>query len=164
MVIGIGNEYRGDDGVGRQVARRIAALGVHGVEVHESTGECASLMALWRNACKVVLVDASRSDAEPGTVRRFDASSRPLPATPPRLASTHGLSLAEAVELARSLGELPSQVIVFGIEGFDFECGHPLSPEVERAVEEAVLKIQQELADPPACSGRQKNSSQAVLP
>ena len=148
VVIGIGNEYRGDDGVGCTVARRIAALGVRDVEVHQSTGECTSLMALWRNARKVVLVDALRSGAKPGTVWRFDASSRPLPATPPRQASTHALSLAEAVELARALGELPSQVIVFGIEGSAFEHGNPLSPEVEGAVEEAVLKIQQELADP----------------
>ena len=41
--------------------------------------------------------------------------------------STHALGLADAVELARSLGRLPQRVVVYGIEGAAFEFGNGLS-------------------------------------
>ncbi len=146
MVIGIGNEYRGDDGVGRIVARRIAALGIAGVSVCEASGESLTLMELWRGAGRVLLVDALKSGAEPGTVMRMDAGSAPLPAEFVQQCSTHALSLAEAVELARSLGQLPPEVVIYGIEGLSFEHGNRLTPTVARAAEEAVERIGEELS------------------
>jgi hydrogenase maturation protease len=47
--------------------------------------------------------------------------------------STHRLGLAEALELARALGRLPSSIVVHGIEGARFGPGLPLSPEVASA-------------------------------
>ena len=55
--------------------------------------------------------------------------------------STHALGLAEAIEIARSLGRLPTRVRVVGIEGARFDFGRGLSPEVEDAVEECTRSI-----------------------
>ena len=55
-------------------------------------------------------------------VRRFEAHEQPLPASSLRT-STHSLGVVEAIELARSLGELPRHVVVFAIEGRSFEPG-----------------------------------------
>ena len=146
LIIGIGNEYRGDDGVGRQVARRLASLDPPNVEIQESSGESFSLMELWSNAPEVILIDAVQSGAEPGTVQRFDAGTTPLPTGFVQQCSTHALSLPEAIEMARSLEQLPPKVILYGIEGLRFEHGNILTPTVARAAEETVGHILQEIS------------------
>lgn len=142
LVIGVGNALRGDDAAGLHVARQLAARGVEGV--HEASGETASLMELWQGASCVLLADAAQSGAEPGIVARLDASIQPLPAAFLHC-STHAFGVAEAVELARSLGSLPPRIIIFGIEGASFEHGAPLSPAVEAGVRKAVEMIEAEL-------------------
>jgi len=143
VVIGIGNEYRGDDGVGTMVARRLRERFLAEITVLEESGEGAALIDSWRGANWVVLIDAVRSGAPPGTVRRLDASA-PVPAGYFHY-STHAFSVAEAIELARSLNQLPSHLIVYGIEGENFAAGIGLSPVVERAVEEAVESVAAEV-------------------
>jgi hydrogenase maturation protease len=141
-VIGIGNTLRGDDGAGRRVARRLAAAAPPGVEVMELDGGAAELLAAWENAGdgEVVVVDAARSGAPPGTVHRFEASHAALPATLDAT-SSHGLGLAAAVELARALGRLPRRLSVYAIESAGFTAGDELSPSVAAAVEEVVREL-----------------------
>jgi hydrogenase maturation protease len=62
-------------------------------------------------------------------------------------ASTHGLGVAEAVALGDALGRLPRRLIIIGIEGRRFEVGADLSPEVARAVDEAVRLGLEEVAN-----------------
>ena len=142
VIIGVGNALRGDDAAGLHVARQLRDRGCD--HVRESSGETASLMDLWKGAAVALLADAAQSGAPAGTVTRLDASTQPLPAAFLHC-STHAFGLAEAVELARSLGTLPPRVIVFGIEGKSFEHGEPLSTEVERGVVDAVNRIEIEL-------------------
>lgn len=145
MVIGIGNPYRRDDGVGLTAAREIQGRAGKGVSVIELDGEGAALLEAWRDAEAVFVVDAIRSGAEPGTLRILDAISQALPAEFFRI-STHAFSLAEAVELGRALGRLPRQLIVFGVEGEDYSAGEGLTPNVRNAlpvvVEEVLKRIQ----------------------
>lgn len=149
MVVGVGNEYRGDDGAGRQVARALTAPPLPGIEVRESSGESLSLMELWAGADRVLLVDAVQTGAEPGTLHRFDAGDTPLPAEFLQQCSTHALSLAEAVEMARALDSLPREVVVYGIEALSFEHGTTLTPTVREAVERTVAAIRRELSTEP---------------
>ena len=143
IVIGVGNALRGDDAAGLRVAQLLVERVVE--NVLESSGEIASLIDLWQGAGFVLLADAAQSGTEPGTVSRFDASSEALPVEFLHC-STHAFGLAEAVELARSLGTLPPRVIVYGIEGISFEYGAPLNPEVAAGVEKATAMIEIELS------------------
>jgi len=77
-------------------------------------------------------------------VHRLDASDRALPPDPFR-ASTHHVSLAETVELARALGRLPEQTVVYGIEGGSFAVGEPLTPEVAAAAVTVANAIREEV-------------------
>ena len=142
LVIGAGNELRRDDGAGLEAARRLA--GFPGVEVREARGDMTSLADLWEADDSVVVVDAARSGALPGSVHRFDATSDPLPAAFGR-GSTHALGVADAVELARALGRLPAKLIVYGIEGEDFSAGEGMSDAVAAAVDEAAIRIAEEI-------------------
>jgi hydrogenase maturation protease len=132
-VIGFGNEWRGDDGVGLEIARRL-----HGTALD---GEPIGLVEALNGFDEVVLVDAVTSGAPPGTVFEFEAGSEPLPARLFGASSTHALGLAEAVELARSLDRLPRRVVVYGIEGAVFAFGKGLSAEVAAAADRVVEEV-----------------------
>jgi hydrogenase maturation protease len=144
VIIGVGNEYRSDDAAGIAVARRLRALFPTGVTILEESGEGTALMEAWQGAAWVMLVDAVRSGASPGTIHRLDARAAPLPMGFFHY-STHAFSVAEAVELARSLDQLPEHLIVYGIEGANFAAGVELSPAVEQAVEAVVERIAEEV-------------------
>ncbi len=145
VVIGIGNSERGDDAAGRAVARLLRDPAPAGVEVLDQDGEATALLARLDQADCAVLIDASFSGAPPGTVRRFDVAREPLPRTG-FAASTHGFGLVEAIELARTLGQLPRRCIVFAIEGESFDMGRSLTPAVERAVRGVAEQVRAELA------------------
>jgi len=57
------------------------------------------------------------------------------------------VSVAEAIELARALGQLPPKLVVYGIEGKDFSAGVGLSPEVEGRIAELTERVLRELLD-----------------
>ena len=132
MVIGVGNPMRGDDAAGLDVAA--ALRGEPGIEVRQHAGEGLDLIAIWEGAGAVLLVDTVRSGAPPGTLHRFDISDGPLPSRLRRQAG-HAVSVATAIELARTLGRLPAKVVVYGVEGERFETGSAPSAAVQAAIE-----------------------------
>ena len=145
LVIGVGNPYRNDDAVGLVVARRLKAQGLEGVTVLEHSGEGLSLMEAWQGAQAVILIDAVHAGAAPGALYRIEAHARPVPAGLLHY-STHAFSVAEAIELARALNQLPATCLVHGIEGGNFEAGARLSLDVEKAGEEVLRRVGQDIA------------------
>ena len=144
-VVGVGNDFRGDDGVGLEVVRLLRGVVEPEVALHACEGEPVALIDAWSDCDKVVLVDAMRSGAPAGTIRKLAAERDPLP---PELGrpSTHLLGVAEAVELARALGRLPREVVVYAIEGERFDAGTELSPPVAAAAQRVAASIEDELA------------------
>lgn len=139
LVIGVGNAERGDDAAGllalRGLRARLAAASA--IELCEASGEAGALMEAWRGRTRVLLLDAACAGHKPGTLTRIDARQEALPAG--RLhGSTHAWGVAEAVELARALGELPEQLTLYLIEARSFHPGHDVAPEVRDAVQELV--------------------------
>jgi hydrogenase maturation protease len=122
----------------------VSARGPAGVEVVEHEGEPIELIEACEGASEVWIVDAVCSGAPAGTLHRFDAGDGALPAAMFGL-STHRLGLADALELSRTLGRLPSRVIVYGIEGMQFATGSPLSPAVALAAEQLADTLVAEL-------------------
>jgi hydrogenase maturation protease len=135
VVIGVGNPTRGDDAAGIEVAKRVRSTTAY----QQSTGSY-QMIDLWDGADEVIVVDAARSGAPPGTIHRIDPTSQPLPegmlAT-----STHSVGVASTIEMARALGRLPDRVTVYGIEVSDLTRGVGLSPAVETAVDLVVAEI-----------------------
>ena len=100
LVVGVGNENRGDDGAGLIAARWLRDRAPAGTKVVEADGEPALLLDLLTAADRMLLVDAARGAGHPGRVRRIqpaDVGQSSLSA------STHDLGVAEALELAAAL-------------------------------------------------------------
>ncbi len=140
LLIGIGNPFRRDDGVGIQIAEKVRVLQLEGVEVHTLSGEGTALMESWLEAEQVVIVDAVRSKSTPGKIHEIDAAMVRVPSEFFHY-SSHAFGVAEAIELSRILNQLPPRVNIIGIEGNDFSEGIGFTPEVEVAVEQVLAKI-----------------------
>jgi hydrogenase maturation protease len=140
LVIGVGNELRGDDAAGVEVARRLREDERAGsIDVEDEQNDATALIDRWLGRDSVVLVDAVEGP-NAGAIYRLDASSRPLPSWP-RTSSTHAVGLAETIELARALGQLPARVVVYALEGHRFEAGAALSEPVAGALAELVERV-----------------------
>ena len=162
VIIGIGNEYRHDDAAGLIVARLIKEKTPDSCEVHEQTGEGTALMQLWKDAPGLVIViDAVQSGSPSGTIHYFDANRHPVPSATFR-DSTHAFGLIEAIALSRTLAELPSHLVVYGIEGENFEAGTGLSAGVLNGVDKLVEQIRQEIDV--RCHGQLSIARQHNLP
>ena len=145
VVIGVGNDFRGDDGAGLAVVRSLRGLSLGGAEFVELNNELSGLLESLQACDAAIIVDAVKSGAQPGTIHRFDAGEKPLPGNRSQR-STHAISLSSLLELARAQGTFPRHVLVFGIEGRDFAHTNALTPEVKKAVDRVVSIVQAELS------------------
>ena len=139
-VIGVGNSFRRDDGVGRAVARILREAASENLDIVESSAEPSELMANWRSADTVILVDAAAAASAPGKISRFTIGETNLAADAGG-ASTHGFGVAAAIGLAEALGERPVMMTVFTIEGADFGYGEGLSKNVAAALPQLVDRV-----------------------
>ncbi|GGP94231.1 hydrogenase maturation protease [Streptomyces melanogenes] len=150
-VIGVGNEFRRDDGVGRALIARLRTRSADrplppGPVLATSDGDPARLIGLWEGADLAVVVDAAHAHpAHPGLVHRLELGSGRL--AHPATTSSHGLGLGEAVELARVLDRLPGRLVVYAVESADTTVGTELSAPIRavltplaRSVEDEILR------------------------
>ncbi|MFD5319214.1 hydrogenase maturation protease [Streptomyces sp. NPDC127098] len=150
VVVGVGNEFRRDDGVGWEVVARLAeragrADAPAGVAFAVSDGDPGRLIGVWRGAGLCVVVDAGHAHpACPGRVHRIEVADGELRTT--ESTSSHGMGLGEAVELSRVLGALPERLVVFAVEGLDASVGPGLSEPVRAAVAPLVARVEAEIA------------------
>ncbi len=144
LLIGVGNEYQHDDGIGLQIVRAFGGKKIPFVITKEETGEGTSLLEAWKESNCVFLFDAIQTGKKAGTIHRVDIHQQSP--TPKFLKfSTHGFSIFEAIELSKVLEQLPIHFVLYGIEGKNFESGVGLSPEVLEALPEIIQKSETEI-------------------
>ena len=170
VVLCVGNPFRRDDGVASAVAGLLRSALPEGVPVVELDGEPSRIVDAWAGAGLAIVVDAARSGAAPGSVRRVEiaggdgadrgTAAGPLPAT--RQASSHGASLGEAVALGRALGRLPGRLVLYAVEAGDLGAGPGLSDPVARAVPTVAAQVQADAAA--AAPGAAPAGSRTVRP
>lgn len=139
----VGNELAHDDGVGVRVGRVLLKLALpEGVSVHFFQDLGLGALELFAESERVILVDALSMGGKPGSCRELTLAQ--LTAHVGHPCACHSIGLAELVFLATQMSPRAqaAQVTLVGIEaqelsGFGFE----LSPCVQRALPEAVLRI-----------------------
>lgn len=145
VVIGVGNPYRRDDGFGPAVVTLLRGRRLPGVELAESDGEMGALIELWTGAALAVVVDAVRAQpSRPGRVHRLSAHHPAYLSGYTRssvAASTHGVDLGEAVELARVLDRMPDRLLLFAAEVAEVGFGVGLTPAVAAAASAVAAEV-----------------------
>lgn len=146
VLIGLGHPMRRDDGVGLWVAAQLQARsGPGGAVIPLGVPDPVALARAWAGAEIAWIVDAVAASAPPGTLLRI-RGDRLLEDPLPRRYSTHGLSLGEALALARALGPFPPRLVLYGIVGEDFGFGERLSPAVEASARRLVRRLERTIA------------------
>jgi hydrogenase maturation protease len=140
LVVGIGNPDRGDDGLSAAIIGRLRGRIPDGVRLLARNGDPLALIDEWDECDAVILIDAAMAINEPGRVHRLDLSADSLPLGWLQT-SSHAFGLAETVELARNLGRLPDNLVVYLVESKSFETGAPLSPAAADAVDQVAERI-----------------------
>jgi hydrogenase maturation protease len=141
VVVGcVGNVLRRDDGFGPAVGARLGPM-PQGVEVIESgIGGVALLQELMAGCYGLVLVDAVDQGAPPGTVFVITPEVGEAVHVP----DVHLANPDRVLSMAKGLGVLPERVAIVGCQPVDAsELGEGLSPEVERAVATAAVKVKE---------------------
>jgi len=144
VIIGLGNPYMKDDGVGIQVAREMMRRDL-GPEVVVQEHQALELSLLWQfsGASKILVVDALRSGGPPGTVSKYSIVPREGPLT--ELPNLHSLQLFDMFDLANQSSLLPCPVTIVGIEPECTDPGEGLTEGVSSAIPKAVESILEEV-------------------
>lgn len=137
LVIGYGNDLRGDDAAGRRVAHAVAARhlpGVRVLSVVQLTPELAADLADCRLA---VFVDASLTHRD---VTVPDIATHDVAPAEPEWGMTHHATPSSLLALAAALSSAPRAVVVT-IPAVDTALGTTLSPMTATAVAQAVDRV-----------------------
>ena len=142
VVIGIGNPYRRDDGVGPAVAAAVAALGRRGVRVVTCAAEPTAILDDWAGATLAVVVDAA-AGGTPGRVRvgTLEDFAEPV------VVSSHDLSVRATYELAAVLGRAPAALRVVTVDVAEVGHGEGRIPAVAAALPAAVRAVLSVIGD-----------------
>ncbi len=148
LVVGCGNLLRGDDAVGPTLVRHLWDRGLpDGVEIVDGGTAGMDVAFKMRGRRRVVIVDASRTGAEPGTV--FRVPGEELEDLPPVTGlNQHAFRWDHALAFGRWLlkDAYPDDVVVLLVEGASFEPGADLTPAARAGMERALAAVLDEVA------------------
>jgi hydrogenase maturation protease len=139
VVIGIGNLYRHDEGIGPVVLSRLRHAHLPGVTLADSDGEPTRLLDLWAGARLAIVVHAVHTAApKPGRIHRLSLHH---PSGPAGARGSAASDLGAAVALGAALNLLPRTLLLYAVEAADTGLGIGLSAPVREALEEVVHEL-----------------------
>lgn len=143
LVLGLGNVLCGDDGAGVVVVHRLRReLDVPpGVRVVDGGTLGLDLLALVAASDRVILVDAVRADAPPGTIVRLTGEDV-AKAAYERL-SVHQIGVADLLAGVALCDDMPAEVVIVGVVPVMTDLQLGCTPPVTRslpALADAVLE------------------------
>ncbi len=157
MIAGIGSPH-GDDQAGWLVVDRLLrlqcppdldpfpsrSLGMSkNFDIHQLSTPIDLLDKIEQRDC-LICIDAIEGDEPPGTIKRhlwpFETSWHL------HNQSTHGMDLVTVLKVAESIGLLPAKVVLWTIEGTNWEPGAEMNESVKNKLTELVSCVKQESA------------------
>jgi len=156
ILVGIGNPWRRDDGLGPSFVQEIQRRSIWKGEFRVVPGEMLMILDILESFCrskeKIVFIDAYACTVNEGVPSKNAVTSYPIVLDRWQnlkshqiwntSMSTHGWGLAEALNMAETLGQIPEKIFILAIPGYDFNYGEGLScpalKQLEIATEEFV--------------------------
>ncbi len=149
LVLGLGNPLVSNDSVGLRVVTelrpRLAGRGDVEVDVDYWGG--LWLMERMIGYDRVIVIDAIRTGADPGTVHQLTPNAMPTPQS----VSAHDVNLAAALEFGRQAGKhLPrdENILLVGVEAqqlltFSENCTPAVKAAIPRAAKDVIRALDQ---------------------
>jgi hydrogenase maturation protease len=162
VVIGIGNRYRRDDGVGPAIATAVYTRAVPGVRILNDVGDPCCILDAWADARLAVVVDAAvATPSVPGRIHRCTINQLQGASA----VSSHGVHIATVLALGQAVDRMPADMVLFAIEVSETGYGVGLSPRVAAAIPHAVGAVMSEISSGSfACRDRAEMPWSRVTP
>ncbi|PZM80333.1 MAG: hydrogenase maturation protease [Candidatus Melainabacteria bacterium] len=162
-VIGCGNVTRKDDGVGSYVARQLqqmlAEQASGDIRVFDAGTAGMEVMFQARGSSSLIIVDACRSESEPGTI--FELPAEEVAGPPEPAYNLHDFRWNHAIYAGKKIfkEEFPADVSVFLIEASDLSYGLELTETVQKAGDRVVEIILERFRNPATDESKRKEVS-----
>jgi len=148
LVLGLGNPILSDDGVGIRVAQEVGEkLNDPQITIAETSEAGLGLLDSIAGYDKVIIIDAVQTrEGHAGQIYRMGLQDFSLTK---HLSSPHQINLVTALELGRMLNlAMPQEITIFAVEAKDITSfSEKCTPEVERAIPEAIKMVLEELSE-----------------
>jgi hydrogenase maturation protease len=135
LVLGLGNDLFGDDGVGIHVVNRLSreSSDFPGVEFVSCSQTGLALLDLFIGYDNLIIIDTiKRQDPVPGALHILNAMDlRHIPGPSP-----HYVSIPQTIEIGRQAGlKVPGSIEIIGVEAVNiYQLGEGLSREMSAAL------------------------------
>jgi len=145
LVLGIGNILLSDEGVG---VRAVEALNENyvfpeGVDLIDGGTAGFELLSMISNREHLIIIDAIACGQEPGTVVRIEGDD--VRATFSERISPHQLGISDVLAACSLTGEMPGNLVLFGVEPKDMQTSLNLSDEVAASLPKLIDSVAREL-------------------
>ena len=135
MILGIGNEIKGDDGLGPIITKKSSALFDKNKDIIVFDGgtvpENYTGLIRKENPTHIILVDAVDMKKEPGYIRVVEKEE-----IANYNISTHAMPISYLIKYIETT--IGAQIILVGVQPKSMDFAEPVSKEVEKSVEEVV--------------------------
>jgi hydrogenase maturation protease len=144
IILGVGNLLLSDEGVGVHIANELMKIKLpEGVSVFEGGTDGFLLLNIITGADRLIVIDALKGDAKPGSIYRFDIEEFKNPQSLFRT-SIHQIGIMDVLEILKLIGKTPKTTII-GIEPKSLEIGMELSEEVKIKIPRIIELVLEEL-------------------
>lgn len=147
-IVGVGSPF-GDDQLGWRVAEllkketRLQQYLGNGLEIQINDRPGLALVDAMKNVKNFYVIDALKTGRNPiGQLYRMNGE---LIDADHGFLSTHGFGIVQALALAKALNQLPSNVVIYGVEIGEIDYAAPLSSVINNACEALAQQIIEEI-------------------
>ncbi|WNY24814.1 hydrogenase maturation protease [Methanolapillus millepedarum] len=147
-VMGCGNLWMGDDGVGIRIVEKMIQMKDEGavsclsnVDIIDAGVSGLDMLPFLEGFDKIIIVDAIKSGENVGSILKVKGEDLLLGDDVGRMMSSHDVSVPTVLSIAREIQELP-EIVVFGVEigkhGDEIDLTTDMCPEVESAIDRVI--------------------------
>ena len=143
-ILGVGNLLLSDEGVGVHVANELMKMDLPSeVSVVEGGTDGFRLLNVITEADRLIVIDAVKGGAEPGSLYRFDINE--VQNCPSGFkTSVHQIGILEVINLSGLIGKTPHTTVI-GIEPKSLDMNMELTPEIKSKIPRIIDLIFEEL-------------------
>jgi hydrogenase maturation protease len=145
-IIGFGNKYRSDDGIGIRVIEEIKKLDFFkDIDVIDCGTSGIDLLFLAKSCKKIIIIDALDTGIDTDEVFCIKADDiEEFIKKDCKSLSLHDLNLSDILKLIRTL-KIDTDITIIGIKPINMDFGEHLSPEIESKMPQIISIIKEEI-------------------
>ena len=144
-IIGFGNKYRSDDGIGIRVVEELRKLdSFRNIDIIDGGTSGTDLIFLVKDCSKIIIIDAIDAGQNVDDVVNIQISDvEEFIKRDYKSLSLHDLNLADILKLIKAL-KINADISIIGVKPKKMDFGDRLSPEIEEKIPEIISLVKKE--------------------